>query len=569
MKHPEHDKGCIEGDCQDGFGVYIYFDQKKYEGYWKNGKRHGKGKEYIKLDLLVYDGEWFNDECHGKGIVYYFDKIEYEGEWKDGYQSGFGTLYHLGSKNKKYVGEFFKKEFHGQGTLYYENGQVAYEGEWKNGEFNGQGTQYLENGQVKYEGEFKKDGFHGKGNLYWENGNICYKGQLKKGEPHKKGIFYHENGLIFYDGQWKDGKKYGKGQYFYDNGTLQYIGQVADNQFHGIGGSYYKNDEGAIYDSNGPQRYKDVRYHKDDLKDYHNDLYYRGNAEYIGEWKNGKPHGKGVSYYEDNQIKYIGEWSEGKRHGKGTEYSTNRDPYKAGCFSTQEPISPDHWALVQQVKYIGQWLNDLRHGKGTEYFKRDRDDWDFIVFPQMNCNFSLPVQERAEKYQQIKYKGQWENNKRADGQLELKKQSKLLELIDKYEQYRDKIFSDTFEVKDASHELFRNLEVCNTPMLKAYIKRALPEKLADPQLMINALNDLKGEILYNNEEKNKCVHIGYNFITTSDNLLKAYEFMVEGRLIEEFEEKYSYLSDQELDREMAQIDFIVGYLNFIRSNEKS
>lgn len=434
MRHPKIEKGCIEGDCESGFGIYIDYEEKRYEGHWKDGNKNGFGKIYFKTGTLLYEGEWKNDERNGKGISYFFDHIEYEGEWKEGCWCGCGVLYFLGEINIKYEGEFYKKEFYGQGTLYYENGQVAYTGDWKAGKRNGQGT------------------------------------------------YFHEN----------------------------------------------------------------------------------GNIEYEGQWKNDNRHGKGVSYYKDGQTKYIGEWSNGQRHGEGTEYLANDEFDGFWEFATVIPTSPDHWAIFQQIKYIGSWLNGKRHGEGTEYFTRD--DWNRILFPQGEANRPLPPQQRAEKYQQIKYKGLWHHDNRTDNRIELNKQIKLLEFIDKYEQYCSKIFFDTFEVKADSYEIFRNLEDCNSPLLKAYIKRALPEKLSNPKLMISALENLNGEISH--DEKNKRVYIGYQFITSSDDLLKAYEFMVEGRCIEEFEEKYPYLSDQEIDREMAQIDFIMGYINFVLHNPK-
>ncbi|MBN2403320.1 MAG: hypothetical protein JXN64_13110, partial [Spirochaetes bacterium] len=35
--------GCIEGDCIDGYGTYVYDDGSAYTGTFKDGKKHGKG----------------------------------------------------------------------------------------------------------------------------------------------------------------------------------------------------------------------------------------------------------------------------------------------------------------------------------------------------------------------------------------------------------------------------------------------------------------------------------------------------------------------------------------------
>jgi len=40
--------------------------------------------------------------------------------------------------------------------------------------------------------------------------------------------------------------------------------------------------------------------------------------EYVGEYKDGKKHGKGRYTWFDGGI-YVGEWKDGKKHGQGTE----------------------------------------------------------------------------------------------------------------------------------------------------------------------------------------------------------------------------------------------------------
>ena len=54
--------------------------------------------------------------------------------------------------------------------------------------------------------------------------------------------------------------------------------------------------------------------------------------EYLGEYKDGKKHGKGSYTWSDGGI-YVGNWKEGKQHGHGT-YTT-----PAGR------------------KYVGEWRN--------------------------------------------------------------------------------------------------------------------------------------------------------------------------------------------------------------------
>ena len=48
---------CLEGDCQDGKGTFLFPGGSKYIGEWKNGQMNGKG-EFISSSGAKYTGEW-------------------------------------------------------------------------------------------------------------------------------------------------------------------------------------------------------------------------------------------------------------------------------------------------------------------------------------------------------------------------------------------------------------------------------------------------------------------------------------------------------------------------------
>ena len=48
--------------------------------------------------------------------------------------------------------------------------------------------------------------------------------------------------------------------------------------------------------------------------------------EYLGEYKDGKKHGKGSYTWSDGGI-YVGNWKEGKQHGHGTYTYSDGDKY--------------------------------------------------------------------------------------------------------------------------------------------------------------------------------------------------------------------------------------------------
>lgn len=63
----------------------MYYNKERtcfYEGEWKNGQKHGKGRmQYASGN--VYEGEWRDNVKHGFGTMKWVDRNqEYTGEWK-------------------------------------------------------------------------------------------------------------------------------------------------------------------------------------------------------------------------------------------------------------------------------------------------------------------------------------------------------------------------------------------------------------------------------------------------------------------------------------------------------
>ena len=94
-------KGCVSGDCENGYGKKVYKSGSSYKGYFVNGKRDGKG---------TYD--------------YY--------------------------KGHKYIGLWSKGKKHGEGTMYSSTSRVMESGTWTYGNFTVK--KYYSNGKLKYKG---------------------------------------------------------------------------------------------------------------------------------------------------------------------------------------------------------------------------------------------------------------------------------------------------------------------------------------------------------------------------------------------------------------------------------
>ena len=71
------------GDCENGQGTITWANGDKYEGEWKDGKKHGKGTETCS-NGDKYEGDWKDGEKHGKGTE---TKIK-KGLWVNGQYIG-------------------------------------------------------------------------------------------------------------------------------------------------------------------------------------------------------------------------------------------------------------------------------------------------------------------------------------------------------------------------------------------------------------------------------------------------------------------------------------------------
>lgn len=74
---------CIEGNCKEGDGIYIYQDHSIYIGRFENQKANGYGTCYYSTGTR-YVGEWRDHEFHGKGTYFYEDGTAEYGNWEHG-----------------------------------------------------------------------------------------------------------------------------------------------------------------------------------------------------------------------------------------------------------------------------------------------------------------------------------------------------------------------------------------------------------------------------------------------------------------------------------------------------
>lgn len=67
----------------EGMGVYTWQDGRRYEGQYRDDKKHGYGV-YTWADMRQYSGMWFKGKQHGLGIYVVPGQDAKYGLWEDG-----------------------------------------------------------------------------------------------------------------------------------------------------------------------------------------------------------------------------------------------------------------------------------------------------------------------------------------------------------------------------------------------------------------------------------------------------------------------------------------------------
>ena len=62
--------GCKEGNCENGYGKWVYTDKTTYEGNWVGTKKNGQGIETWP-NGYIYKGEFKNSDWSGIGCLLY------------------------------------------------------------------------------------------------------------------------------------------------------------------------------------------------------------------------------------------------------------------------------------------------------------------------------------------------------------------------------------------------------------------------------------------------------------------------------------------------------------------
>lgn len=191
-----HYIGEWNGELFEGRGRLYTYDGNLVEGYWRQGKLHGKarcllrngdsyegnfvdgkkeGRGIMKIASSTYEGDWVEDKQTGHGKEKWHDGSSYDGQYFEGFKHGYGLM--QWADGSSYEGDFVKNIFDGQGVYKFAD-KNEYNGYWKAGKMNGRGRFVWASGKV-YDGDFIDDLKDGQGQLTLPNGKV-YTGRWSK-----------------------------------------------------------------------------------------------------------------------------------------------------------------------------------------------------------------------------------------------------------------------------------------------------------------------------------------------------------------------------------------------------
>ena len=410
-------------------------DGSYYEGTgYDKGKRfvfHGNGKRYNKQGELCYEGDYVDGKRSGKGKEYLFGNLFYEGDFLNGSRHGSGTAYVSG--RILYKGDFYRGLEYGTGMSYTKDGSILfagafirgnyYEGDLVDGKACGKGKLYnIYTSKLQYEGDMENDKPNGKGIKYNFSGVCDYCGEFANGFPHGRGRRYLWNGKIregifvhddYYVGDVSNGKANGKGRLYNIANKLSYEGDFVDGFEHGWGKQYFLSQklwyEGDFvkgrWEGKGKQYNNNVLTYEGDFKgglwQGQGIWYIDGIIHYEGDFVHGKKHGKGMLFDLSGNLFYVGDFSNGQKHGKGNIYMDGYLCYK-GDFLDGERTGRGIEYRSGRLFYEGQFLSGRFHGVGRVYnpdgsiqregiFRKDK----FVKNAPFLCSNTEPISMKA------------------------------------------------------------------------------------------------------------------------------------------------------------------------------
>lgn len=142
---------------------------------------------------------------------------------------------------------------------------------------------------------------------------------------------------------------------FVFSSSAKYVGDFKNGKLHGKGMLTYP--DGSKYIGNWVEQ----------IRQGIGRFYATDGSEYFGHFHDNKFHGEGTMTYP-NKDEYRGLWEAGLRQGKGEIRFVNGNFYK-GDFNEDAQTGIGTMVYADGSRYEGEWVHNKRHGRGTLYYR--------------------------------------------------------------------------------------------------------------------------------------------------------------------------------------------------------
>ncbi|MBF0187740.1 MAG: zinc-ribbon domain-containing protein [Magnetococcales bacterium] len=185
------DKRCVQGNCWEGKGTYVFEDGSRYQGEWMLGEQHGQGT-HIYANGNKFVGSWKNGR-KGRGAKHlvFADIIKRQQEERRALEKRAQERAQKKQDQARIADTIAEAQSSGK------VGCIMGDCE------NGQGV-FMFNGGDVYQGDFTEGARHGNGTYRFKSGDV-YKGGWNNNTKHGVGMVRFANGTVM-RGRWVDDK---------------------------------------------------------------------------------------------------------------------------------------------------------------------------------------------------------------------------------------------------------------------------------------------------------------------------------------------------------------------------
>jgi len=271
-------------------------------------------------------------------------------------------------------------------------------------------------GGHEYSGPISMDGI---GTYKWADFTE-YSGDFQNGEMTGFALLKFTNGI--YSGHVYQGIRHGHGILILYDAKVKYIGEFCNGKRHGRGTLYY--------DINIQDQENMDNIDEDQIKKWL-DPNFKSETYYDGSWDNDNRSGNGICRYSNNN-EYSGEWRMNEKHGKGIM----------------------KWSAYNEI-YSGEWIDDEPNGNGIHIIFNDNIDnididgitkHNFTKLNGLNWYYGEWKQGKRDGFGSYNYsngalyRGEWKGNKKnGDGIYIYQNGAKFEgEFINDQQQYENK-----------------------------------------------------------------------------------------------------------------------------------